>query len=126
MSKHDHPKPAPPCAHESLKFCAKCDAVECTACGAEWKNQPVSVITAPCYRRHKDERPWVWPTSPQLPGITWGPNTGDQMPQPTKIWCGTSAHIGVTRKNEAAGVHVVEYVYALDSIQREQLREALK
>ena len=37
-----------------------------------------------------------------------------------------AAHIGVTRKNEAAGVHVVEYVYALDSIQREQLREALK
>ena len=39
MSKHDHPEPMPPCNHASLKFCPKCDAIECTACGKEWKAQ---------------------------------------------------------------------------------------
>ena len=37
MSKHDHIPPPPPCQHESLRFCAQCDTVECTACGKEWK-----------------------------------------------------------------------------------------
>lgn len=47
MSKHDHVPPAPACRHEkpsehhkgmesTLRFCAQCDVVECTACGHEW------------------------------------------------------------------------------------------
>lgn len=90
MTKHAHPEPKPPCAHEALKFCAKCDAVECTACGAEWKNQPVTTVPMPCFREHVDEQgvrpsiPWapsrpirLGPPAPLWPGQTWCGQNGD-------------------------------------------------
>lgn len=47
MGKHDHEPPKPPCAPETLKHCAQCDAVECQACGKEWKPASATIFGTP-------------------------------------------------------------------------------
>ena len=84
MSKHDHPAPKPPCIHEgTLRFCATCNAVECTACGFEWKAPMTDATTKmwakiaePCTRPHRDEplRPWF--------SGQWAPHTRTSEPMP--------------------------------------------
>lgn len=64
MSKHDHPviqKPEP-CKHE-LKFCEKCDAVECSKCGEEW----VKPCKLPHNRFYEDKInvPYINPLQPR-------------------------------------------------------------
>lgn len=71
MSKHDHEPPPPPCPHDKggLRFCAQCDAVECMACGKEWKhNSPWSAINSSRFQQQP------WPTQPvPMPAIVGRP-----------------------------------------------------
>jgi hypothetical protein len=66
LSKHDHPEPKPPCSHvygygtdkdgqSALKFCARCDAVECALCQKEWRSGGLALEAIQAFRE-KTER----------------------------------------------------------------------
>lgn len=85
MSKHDHPEPKPPCEHPALKHCPKCDAVECKACGKEWKSED-GLAWRENLKRLMEKRPERWPD----PAPQWIPSpTTTPIPawRPFDVWC---------------------------------------
>lgn len=75
VGKHSHPLPPPPCSH-SLFYCEKCDVVECTLCGKEWKWE--SPFLKNFYLQRQDKKKWLGemekleqfpPTRPFISGI---------------------------------------------------------
>jgi hypothetical protein len=81
LSKHDHPEPKPPCSHvygygsdkdgqSALKFCARCDAVECALCSKEWRSGGLALEAIQAFREkvERDRRanppPYWFPPAP--------------------------------------------------------------
>lgn len=88
MSKHDHVPPPPPCKHESLLFCAQCDAVECTACGKEWTyTSQWASLNSP--------RTWTKPIP--LPGISGQTDPTTRMQQLQNL--GLCSHVANERQS---------------------------